>query len=84
MAADEPIGVSVKMHSGLAPVFCDVAVITPALSVVRDATYFVTVVEQPAAVVSVGYAVCDDEYSATEVLQAAMAAMASDIFERIT
>ena len=83
MAVDVPAGVSVRTHSGLAPVPCDVATITPAVAV-RDATYFVTVVEQPAAVVSVGYAVCDDEYSATEVLQAAMAAIASDIFERIT
>ena len=84
MAVDEPFGVSVRVHSGLAPVPCDVAVITPFASVEMPATYFVMVVEQPAAVVSTGYAVCEDEYSATEVLQAAMAAIASDIFERIT
>ena len=83
MAVDEPFGVSVRVHSGDAPVPCEVAVIKP-FATLRAATYFVTVVEQPAAVSSVGYAVCDDEYSATEVLQAAMAAIASDIFERIT
>ena len=83
MAVDVPAGFSVRVHSGDAPVFCDVAVIMPLLASMA-ATYFVTVVEQPAAVVSTGYAVCEDEYSATEVLHAAMAAMASDIFERIT
>ena len=84
MAVGAPAGgVSVNTHSVLAPVPVDVAVMTPAATV-SEAIYLVAIVEQPAAVTLAGYAPLADAYSATPVLQAAIAAIVSDIFERTT
>lgn len=80
------VGVRTSVHSvGDAPVFWLIAVITPVATVVPPETYCVVVVEQPAEVSSAGSVPpWVDVYSATDVLHAAMAASASDIFERIT
>ena len=76
-------GFNVNVHSAEAPVLFDTAVISPAAPTVSDAKYCEGVVEQPAKAGVVGIVPpCADVYSATEVLHAAMAAKASDIFER--
>jgi hypothetical protein len=78
------VGVSDSVHSGLAPVFADLPVMTPEATSML-AIYCVDVVEQPAAVTSGGrLAACVDTYSDTDVLHAAIAASVSDIFDRIT
>jgi hypothetical protein len=64
-------------------VFCDVATITP-LVTVKLAMYCVALVLQPAADSSAGMTLFVERYSDTDVLHAAMAASASDIFERTT
>ena len=76
-------GDRVNVHSVPAPVFCDTPAIAP-VATERLATYFVAVVLQPAAVASAGRLFFVDRYSLTEVLQAAIAASVSDIFERTT
>jgi hypothetical protein len=48
------VGVSVSVHSGFAPVACEVPVMTPAFDTAMLARYFVAVVEHPDAAVSAG------------------------------
>jgi hypothetical protein len=77
-------GESDRTQSGLAPVFCVVAAITPDVTLML-AMYCVELVLQPASLVAAGrLPACVDVYSATDVLHAAIAASASDIFERTT
>ena len=66
------------------PVFVAAAVITPAAETDMLCRYCVAVVEQPAAETFAGHAAFVDAYSWTEVLHAASAATASDIFDRTT
>lgn len=79
------VGVSVNVHSGLAPVPWETPVMTPVLATEILAMYLVAVVEHPDAAVSAGkLAECVDTYSDTDVLHAAIAASVSDIFDRMT
>ena len=81
-----PLAVSVMTQlPGNEPVALVVSVITEGEpATVSDATYCVVSVEQPAVSSSAGYATFVAVYSEMDVLQAAMAATPSDIFDRIT
>lgn len=83
-----PDAFSVSVHSVVfAPVLMLSYVMLNVLSTRLEAppfTYFVVDVEHPAVLMSGGQLECVLTYSETEVLHAASAASASDIFERTT